>query len=136
MDDDTDGFLSKDELEVLTVLTEGMSLSTETFLRLVSTFGSKDDSKPEALSLEGFLQGQLYFLKQAAADEGSLLTKLSLLGYDDQLVAPKIRAASLVVHSESAAFSLQTCHFDPVVHEDAIELVVRKNGWFQVSLNY
>ena len=38
---------------------------------------------------------------------------------------------------QKSGVTLQTRHIDPVVHEDAIELVVvRKNGWLKVDSNF
>ena len=135
MDVDTDGFLSKDELDHFMVLTEGKKVSDEAFAWLVTNFGEK-----RGISLEGFLRAQLFVLQQVAADEEKLRSELALLGYDGDLTVPNRREASLVIHSAAARFTLETRHYDPVVYEDATELVIRKNGnnsfGFKISLIY
>lgn len=123
MDVDTDGFLSKEELDHFMVLTEGKKVSDEAFAWLVANFGEK-----RGISLSGFLRAQLYVLKQLAANEEKLRAELALLGYGDDLTVSNRRAASLVIHSATADFTLKTRHYDPVVYEDATELVIRKKG--------
>lgn len=131
MDVDSDGYLSKQELDEFMVLTEGKKVSEEAFNWMVNQFGTKHVASigdKGGISLDGFLRAQLFVQKQVASDEEKLRSELALLGYDANLRIATRREAALVIHSEKAKFSLEIRPFDRVVFDDATELVIRKNG--------
>jgi len=135
MDSDSDGYLSKPELDHFMVLTEGATVTDEAFAWMVNNFGSKTVANLDdrgGIPLAGFIRAQLFVFKHVGADEEKLRNELALLGYDSYLQIPSSRQASLVVHgSGELDFTLTAQDFNPTAFEDACELHIRKNGFPQ-----
>eukprot|EP00597_Dinobryon_sp_UTEXLB2267_P012206 CAMPEP_0170120186 /NCGR_PEP_ID=MMETSP0020_2-20130122/14966_1 /TAXON_ID=98059 /ORGANISM="Dinobryon sp., Strain UTEXLB2267" /LENGTH=889 /DNA_ID=CAMNT_0010349949 /DNA_START=12 /DNA_END=2681 /DNA_ORIENTATION=- len=132
MDSDSDGYLSKPELDHFMVLTEGATVTDEAFAWMVSNFGSKTVANLDergGIPLAGFIRAQLFVFKHVGSNEEKLRHELALLGYDAYLQVLSSRQAALVVHGcGKMDYTLTAQDFNPAAYEDACELHIRKNG--------
>lgn len=123
-DQDSDGFLNKDEIDQYMLRTEGSSIEPIAYQWLLHNFENRES---QGLSLAGFLRAQLYIFNKTAGDEEKLWNEFKLLGYDDQLQLRSCRSAVISVHS-IADFQLETLPYDENAYLDALELVIMNKG--------
>lgn len=123
LDEDMDGILNFAELHRYLQMTESCTLEKYVFSSILRQFDSKDNG----LTLQGFLQAQLYICLSAGGDEAILLNDLLFMGYSKDLKLTRARPIVLAIHSNGAV-GLRTEPFDKAAYDEALELPVRRLG--------
>lgn len=85
------------------------------------------DSRDNGLTLNGFLQAQLYMCRSCGSDESILRNDLKFMGYTDDLILKRSKSFVLAVHSDNQ-FKLQCQPFDKAAFDEAIELPIKRLG--------
>lgn len=128
MDCDSDGLLSKAELDQYTLRTQGAAIEDAAYTQMLHAFEAKD---AVGISLQGFLRAELHVYQQGGANEERLRKEFHVLGYDNQLVLQSCRSVAVSVHS-TAPFVLDRLPYDQHTAQEAEHLLIMQRGKVEV----
>jgi Ca2+-binding EF-hand superfamily protein len=139
IDTDSDGYITKKEMDLYTLKTENACIDEEAYKWIVENFETSNNDASNTneltLSLSAFLRAQLYVFQRCGCDEEKLYKELTLLGYNEELKLEKCRSMVLSIHSTSSNYTIDTLPYDINAVDEAEELLVVREGNVRVLDN-